>query len=468
MADTAGTLAPSIEQLRRAWPEIIADVERRLPGPSFRNRIGVWLRSNKVEPLAVTDGVLIVSCPTALYQTQIRSNFSEQLVAAAAANLDVPVHSLTCQVTRDALRRHQEQVLAPPSRDETTRVAGRRPAHGFKMLGDFVVGTCNRLAYDSIRRVLEEPENPVNPLFIHGSSGLGKTHLEQGLAVAYRARFPACNITYLTCEQFRNGYLAACEGGTAGLQAFRVKLRHADLLLVDDIHFLSRGQMEKTKDELFSTFNELQERGKKIVITSDAHPSDIKYLEARFVQRFTGGLVVALDRPDLSTRREVVAAKARGHQAELPCEVIDFIADHITDNMREIEGAVNRVLAYASSFARRIDLALARQALADLIARDASEPRHKVILRSVADWFDLTVEDLTGKSRGGQCSTARHIAMYVFKMSGADTYAAVGATFGIKSHSSVTYACSQVTKYRAQDTEIDRFIEELMMRVRRG
>ena len=330
-----------------------------------------------------------------------------------------------------------------------------------------MVGSCNRVAFDAVRRLLDDVEDPVNPLFIHGSSGLGKTHLEQGLALAFKDRYPRCKVIYRSCEQFRNGYLAAVEGGTSGLQAFRVSLRHADLLLIDDIHFLSRGQLERTKEELFSTFNELQEQGKKVVITSDAHPSDIKYLEERFVQRFTGGLVVALDRPDLSTRREVVQAKSAQHAIELRPEVIEFIADHITDNMRELEGAANKVVAYARSFDRGIDLELARQALSDIIARDANEPRLKVILRAVADYFDLSVEDVLGKSRSGPRSTARHIAMYVLKASGSDTYAAVGNAFGIKSHSSVAYACEQVARHRATNPDIERFVVDLLMRVRR-
>lgn len=473
MSEADATISASGSDLAAYWPMILDAVDQRVQGSSQQNKVRIWLRNEQVAPYAIDEGKLVIACPTALFQMQIRNNFCDLLVEAVREIVELPIDDVVCRVSRDAFRRHQERVeqndteVAVEESPALRQQRGRRAAHGFKMLADFVVGSCNRLAFDAIQRIVEEPSHPVNPLFIHGSSGLGKTHLEQGLAVAYRARYPACNVSYLTCEQFRNAYLAACEGGTNGLQAFRVKLRHADLLLIDDIHFLSRGQMERTKDELFSTLDELQERGKKIVITSDAHPNDIKYLEARFVQRFTGGLVVALDRPDIATRRDVVAAKAQSQRIELPDEVTEFVAAHITDNMREIEGAVNKIIAYATSFRRQIDLSLARQALADLIARDASEPRHKVVLRSVADYFDLTVEDLTGKGRSGHRSTARHIAMYVLKASGADTYAAVANTFGVKSHSSVTYACSQAVKYRGQDGEIDRFITELLMRVRR-
>jgi chromosomal replication initiator protein len=467
-ADSA-TMQLQVE-VEQAWPEILNRLTEQLDQPEQVRKARIWLGSPKVRPAGVENGILILECPTALFQAQIREKFSDSLASVAGRCLETAISGVLCRVTRHALRQHRQRLEEQRTvQDAAPSPRGGRPSfgQGFKLLEDFGVGSCNRLAFDSVNRILDGSSNAVNPLFIHGSSGLGKTHLEQGLALAFKERFSRCKVLYMSCEQFRNAYLSACEGGTSGLQAFRVRLRHADLLLIDDIHFLSRGQMERTKEELFSTFNELSERGKKIVITSDAHPSDIKYLEERFVQRFTGGLVVALDRPDPQTRREVVAAKARSHEVAIPEEVIDFVADHITDNMRELEGAVNKIVAYGTSFGRSIDLQLTRQALSDLIQRDASEPRLKIILRQVADYFDLSVDDLLGKSRSGSRSTARHIAMYVLKSSGSDTYAAVGQAFGIKSHSSVAYACEQVARYRATDPEIDRFVQDLLMRLRR-
>jgi len=304
-------------------------------------------------------------------------------------------------------------------------------------------------------------------LFIHGASGLGKTHLEQGLALAFKERYPKAKVQYIRCEQFTNDYIAACEGGPAGIQAFRIKMRHPDLLLIDDIHFLSRGQMVKTKEELFATFNELTEQGKRVVITSDAHPSDIKYLEERFVQRFAGGLVVAMDKPDPVVRHEVVLAKGKSLGLDLPNEVVDYVTDHIIDNIRELEGAVNKLAAVATSFARRVDIALARQVLADLIDRGAGEPRLKQITRAVADHYELTVDDLLGKSRTGTRAQARHVAMYVLKVSGADTYSAIANAFDVKSHSSVAYACEQIAQLRARDQTLDRFIGDLLIRLKR-
>jgi chromosomal replication initiator protein len=454
----------------------------RMRSPENEQGVRLWLASPKVRPVAFEDGILTIECPTALFQHTIRDRYADPLAVVASEVLGVPVTEVRCRVSGTALREHEARVnganpagekgSASRSDSSSDRPASSRSSigrwgHGFKLLTDFVVGHTNRLAYDAIIRILEDPGNPVNPLFIHGASGLGKTHLEQGLALAFHERYPKSKVQYIRCEQFTNDYIAACEQGSAGIHAFRVKMRHPDLLVIDDIHFLSRGQMIKTKEELFSTFNQLNEQGKKVVITSDAPPADIKYLEERFIQRFSGGLVVSLEKPDPKLRREVVGAKAKAQGIALADEVMSYVVDHITDNIREIEGAVNKLVAYSQSFQRRIDLALARQALGDIIDRSSGEPRAKMIMREVADYFELTVDDLVGRNRSGARATARHVAMYVLKSASADTYAAIGHAFGVKSHSSVAYACEQVAKYRAQEPALDGFIIDLLMRVKR-
>jgi chromosomal replication initiator protein len=466
-------VARSTQSLEQAWSAML----ERLRTPENEQGVRLWLASPKVRPVGLDGGVFTIECPTALFQHTIRDRYADALAVVGAEVLGQPVGEVRCRVSGAALREHEARVqgterhtAADPQKGEKAErhaPRGGRWGHGFKLLTDFVVGHTNRLAYDAVIRILEDPANPVNPLFIHGASGLGKTHLEQGLALAYHERYPKSKVQYIRCEQFTNDYIAACEQGSAGIQAFRVKMRHPDLLLIDDIHFLSRGQMIKTKEELFSTFNQLNEQGKKVVITSDAPPADIKYLEERFIQRFSGGLVVQLEKPDPKLRREVVAAKARAQGITLADEVMGYVVDHITDNIREIEGAVNKLVAYSQSFQRRIDLALARQALGDLIDRSSGEPRAKMIMREVADYFELTVDDLVGRNRSGARATARHVAMYVLKSASADTYAAIGQAFGVKSHSSVAYACEQVAKYRSQDTALDGFIIDLLMRVKR-
>ncbi len=447
-----------------AWPQVIALVRSQTGNePGVR----IWLDTPKVRALALEDGVLLVECPTPIYTRQIGERFAPAILAAVAEVTGLAAKSVRCRIPGTAAREHERELqrAAAPASEPTARPSTRSTA---KSLGDFVVGACNRLAYDAVRRVLEMPDNPINPVFIHGSSGLGKTHLEQGLAMAFKERHPKSKVLYIRCEQFTNEFIDACENGGAALNAFRVRMRHPDLLLIDDIHFLSKGQKEKTKDELFATFEHLANHGKKVVITSDAGPRDIQYLEERFVQRFAGGLVVPLERPDPAVRREIVARRAREQGADLPDEVIDYVATHVTDNVRMLEGAVNRLLQFSSSFQRRVDVVAARQCLADLVGRDRGEDAADMVRREVATRFNLRPGDLDGKAKTHPRATARHIAMYVLRHVTGDTYGAVGKLFGLKNHTSVIYACSQVAQLRGEDPALDGFIADLIIRAKRG
>ena len=437
----------------------------RLRGQGNDPGVRLWLNTPKVRPLRIEDGILVVECPTPLFTRQVGERFAPAIRTALRELAGIEVSGIRCRIPGAAARAHEREL----ARTTTEPPAQVRPAArtGTRLLDDFVVGSCNRLAFDAVRRVLECPEHPVNPLFIHGPSGLGKTHLEQGLAHAFKERYPKSKVLYVRCEQFTNEYIDACKDSGAALTAFRVRMRHPDLLLIDDIHFLSKGQKEKTKDELFATFEHLAAHGKKVVITSDASPRDIQYLEERFVQRFAGGMVASLDRPDPQVRHEIIARRAREQGAPLADEVVDYVATHVVDNVRMLEGAVNRLVQFAASFQRRIDLAAARQVLADLIGRDRGEDTLMMVKREVAARYGLVAADLAGRSRTQPRATARHVAMYVLKHVTGSTYEAVGRSFGLKPHTSVIYACGEVAKLRSLEPELDGFIADLVIRAKR-
>ncbi len=444
-----------------AWPQIVALVRAQTANePGVR----LWLDSPRVQLVGIEEGVLVLECPTPTWSHQLTSKFGTAIRSALTEVTGLPAAQLRCRIPGAAARAHERELArtAQPAVE-----APRLARSAAKLLDDFVVGPCNRLAYDAVRRLLESPENPINPVFIHGPSGVGKTHLEQGLSAAFRAGYPKSKVLYIRCEQFTNDFIEACEGGGAAINAFRVRMRHPDLLLIDDIHFLSKGQKERTKDELFATFEHLANHGKKVVITSDACPRDIQYLEERFVQRFTGGLVVPLDRPDPAVRLEIVARRAREQGAELPDEVLEYVAGHVTDNVRMLEGAVNRLVQFANSFQRRIDLAAARQCLADLIGRDRGEDAVAMVRREVAARFGLKPTDLDGRSKTQPRADARFVAMYVMRHVTGGTYGAIGHIFGIKNHTSVLHGCDKVRKMRGQDPELDGYIEDLILRAKR-
>jgi chromosomal replication initiator protein len=465
-------MSASTSEILTLWPTVLERLR-----PAHGKAVDVWLDPNKVQPVDLVDGVLTLECPNPLFSYTLSNRLAPAIAAAVGDLTGSAVQQVRGHVTGNALREHERRkreasgpgtVAAPQAPAAAAPQArGSSWGHGFKLLGNFVVGSANRLAYDAMQHLLDHPDSGVNPVFIHGKSGLGKTHLEQGLALAFKERYPSAKVLYMRCEQFTNEWLAALGGGPKAINAFRVKMRHADLLLVDDIHFLSQGAKPNTTNELFATFNALSEQGKKVVFTSDAGPRDIQYLEDSFVGRFLGGLVVELQKPDAALRREVVRAKALAQGVTLQEPVIEYVGEHIIDNIRELEGAVNKLVSYARSFQREVDLVLARQALADLIERNPGETLTQLVLREVADHYGVNVKDLLGKGRAGPLSTARHVAMYVLKLATGGSYAAVGREFGA-GHTNVIYACDQVKKYRTQDKPLDDFLADLLLRAKRG
>ncbi len=455
------TIRPDLD-LAAAWPQIVAVVRTQTGNePGVR----IWIDTPKVRPISLDEGVLLLECPTPTWSHQLTGRYAPALRTAFIEATGQPVTTVRCRIPGAAARAHERELARVQSPAEPARPTSTRS--GGKALDDFVVGSCNRLAYDAVRRLLDAPENPINPVFMHGPSGVGKTHLEQGLALAFRERYPKSKVLYIRCEQFTNDFIEACEGGGAALNAFRVRMRHPDLLLIDDIHFLSKGQKERTKDELFATFEHLANHGKKVVITSDASPKDIQYLEERFVSRFAGGLVVPLDRPDPLVRREVVERRAKEQGVELPDEVLEYVASHVVDNVRMLEGAVNRLVQFAQSFQRRIDLVAARQCLADLIGRDKGEDAVAMVRREVATRYGLKPTDLDGRSKTQPRADARFVAMYVMRHVTGGTYGAIGQIFGIKNHTSVLHGCDKVRRMRSLDSALDGFIDDLIIRAKR-
>jgi chromosomal replication initiator protein len=470
LVSIATATATAYERLAAAWPRILD----RLDQPEQAQGVKLFLRSAKVAPVACVDGTLTVDCPTAIYQDQIRKRFAESLAAAATEVLGEPVREIACRVTGPSAREHERRVVAAGGDNRgagtSAPVDARRPVSPIssgKALDAFQVGSCNRLAYDAVMQVLEHPRRAPNPLFIHGAPGLGKTHLEQGLARAFKERYPGAKVEYLRCEQFYRELMAATADGGDAVRAFEVRMRHPDLLLIDDLHFLGRGQKSATKDQLLQTFESLADHGKLMVLTSDAPPRDIQYLESRFIQRVSGGLVVELHRPDPDVRRSILAQLLRDRELHHDDAVVHYVAEHLVDNVRELEGAVHRLAQHVRTFGGRIDLPAARGALADLLAgRD--EPPEQVVLAAVAARYALAPAVLIGRSRAGSRPLARQVAMYILKHAGSATYAEIGKAVGISSHGTVAHACEAIGRRRPQDADLDRFIAETLARLARA
>jgi chromosomal replication initiator protein len=331
----------------------------------------------------------------------------------------------------------------------------------------FVIGASNRFAHAAAVAVAEAPAKAYNPLFIYGESGLGKTHLLHAIGHYARSLYPGTRVRYVSSEEFTNEFINSIRDGKA--DAFRKRYRDMDILLVDDIQFLA--SKESTQEEFFHTFNTLHNANKQIVLSSDRPPKQLITLEDRLRNRFEWGLITDVQPPELETRIAILRKKAVQEQLNAPPEVLEFIASRISRNIRELEGALIRVTAFASLNRQPVDLGLTEIVLKDLIpgGQDAApEITADAISAAVADYFGLTVDDLAGASRSRILVTARQIAMYLCRELTDLSLPKIGQHFGGRDHTTVMHADRKVRAMMAERRSIYNQVTELTNRIKNG
>ncbi|MDT0402994.1 MULTISPECIES: chromosomal replication initiator protein DnaA [Streptomyces] len=331
----------------------------------------------------------------------------------------------------------------------------------------FVIGASNRFAHAAAVAVAEAPAKAYNPLFIYGESGLGKTHLLHAIGHYARSLYPGTRVRYVSSEEFTNEFINSIRDGKG--DSFRKRYREMDILLVDDIQFLA--DKESTQEEFFHTFNTLHNANKQIVLSSDRPPKQLVTLEDRLRNRFEWGLITDVQPPELETRIAILRKKAVQEQLNAPPEVLEFIASRISRNIRELEGALIRVTAFASLNRQPVDLGLTEIVLKDLMpGGDDSTPEitSTAIMGATADYFGLTVEDLCGSSRGRQLVTARQIAMYLCRELTDLSLPKIGALFGGRDHTTVMHADRKIRNLMAERRSIYNQVTELTNRIKAG
>ncbi|MFJ5774775.1 chromosomal replication initiator protein DnaA [Streptomyces sp. NPDC093094] len=331
----------------------------------------------------------------------------------------------------------------------------------------FVIGASNRFAHAAAVAVAEAPAKAYNPLFIYGESGLGKTHLLHAIGHYARSLYPGTRVRYVSSEEFTNEFINSIRDGKG--DSFRKRYREMDILLVDDIQFLA--DKESTQEEFFHTFNTLHNANKQIVLSSDRPPRQLVTLEDRLRNRFEWGLTTDVQPPELETRIAILRKKAVQEQLNAPPEVLEFIASRISRNIRELEGALIRVTAFASLNRQPVDLGLTEIVLKDLIPGgedSAPEITSTAIMSATADYFGLTVEDLCGTSRGRALVTARQIAMYLCRELTDLSLPKIGALFGGRDHTTVMHADRKIRNLMAERRSIYNQVTELTNRIKAG
>jgi chromosomal replication initiator protein len=331
----------------------------------------------------------------------------------------------------------------------------------------FVVGPNNRLAHAAGIAVGEKPGKAYNPYFVHGGVGLGKTHLLQAICQTILRKNSRARICYISCNTFMDLFHDAVKAGR--MSDFRSRFRTVDVLVIDDIHFLSKR--EQTQEEFFHTFNALYQAGKQIVLSSDAAPSEIPDLEERLTSRFSCGLVARIDRPDYETRVSIVKTKASLHDLVLPDDVPAYIAAKIDSNIRELEGALTKLRGLAAATGQPINLDLAKQALSDISPTSgASQPTIQMIIEEVSRFFDVKLTDLLSKRRHKSIALPRQVCMWLARKHTRYSLEEIGGYFGGRDHTTVMHAIKTINEKRGADgkllADVSRLEEQLLQRVR--
>jgi chromosomal replication initiator protein len=322
----------------------------------------------------------------------------------------------------------------------------------------FVVGSNNQMAQAAALAVSQSPAQAYNPLFLYGETGLGKTHLMHSIGHAILRHRPDARVTYLSTEKFTNEFIQGLQENA--LVKFRQRYRNVDVLLLDDVQFL--GGKERIQEEFFHTFNDLFESGKQIVLSSDRRASEISKLEARLVSRFEWGLPADIQAPDYETRVAILRTKAAGLKADIPAEIINFIAQHVSKNIRRLEGALIKVASYASLTSQTLDLKITESLLQDVLMEQAQNMLTiETIQKKVADHYQIRHSDMTSKRRPNNIAIPRQIAMYLSRTLTKHSLKEIGEAYGGRDHGTVIHACKAVDNMMDQDQSARSSIEFL-------
>ena len=435
-----------------AWARILERARTLLPEQTFR----IWLAHT--EPLALSQDVLSVAAGSEFAAEWIEDKYGDLLAEVAervvGQRLRVQFEHRSRSV--GAIPIDQPMAMPAPAPPPAGPLPGApaplatvgAPLNERYVFDRFVVGTNNQLAAAATRAVAEAPARMYNPLFIYGGVGLGKTHLMHAIGHAILTRDPSKRVAYISSERFTNDLIASIQEGR--MAEFRRRYREIDLLLIDDVHFL--GEKERTQEEFFHTFNALHDAQRQIVMTSDRPPKEIPGLEERLVSRFEWGLVTDIKPPDFETRVAILRKKADEDQIALADEVLEFIARNCRSNVRELEGAVIKLLAYSSLTRREVTIDLAREALGGVLSgADTPEITPVLIRERVAQLFGVTVDALSSKKRTKEVTMPRQVAMYLIRDLLDLPLVEIGKLFGGRDHSTVIHSIQKVEEDLAAD-----------------
>jgi chromosomal replication initiator protein len=448
---------------KQVWRAALGELQVSLSPANYET----WLRDTQL--VDVDEQRFRIAVPNGFakdwLETRYRSLISQTLarIVGYSVQVEFTVSAATSdpvEPSTDGANGHAPAVVPSDQhvRVEATRVGGEGGATNLNpryTFGNFIVGSANRLGHAASLSVAERPGHAYNPLFLYGGVGLGKTHLMHAIGNQVIARFPRKRVVYATSEKFTNEFITSIQQGK--IDEFRARYRRIDLLLIDDIQFIA--DKERTQEEFFHTFNAIHEDGKQIVLSSDRPPKAILTLEERLRSRFEWGLIADLTAPDLETRIAILRAKAEEGAVPITSDVVEFIARKVVSNVRELEGALNRIVAFASMGATPISIELAQAVLSNVLynpkKRQVTPER---IAKAVSDYYSVPMDALQGQKRDKAIVMPRQIAMFLMREETDVSLLRIGAELGGRDHSTVLHACDKISREIAANDELRREI----------
>ena len=444
------------------WQNALGEIQVALSRANFET----WFRNTFIYDYK--KGIFTIGVPSIFYEGFLKKHYLKDITKALQNQSEEPILGIKFKIAipspeqliilekNNVIHRAVDNIAQKPVEKTVTVTTQSLPKNSSLnedyRFESFVVGPSNQVAHAAAMAVAKNPGKMYNPLYIYGDSGLGKTHLMQAIGHTFLEHNSDKTVLYVSSESFINDFVNAVQSGSGKAKNFKDQYRNVDILLIDDIQFLA-GK-ETTQEEFFHTFNHLHQNKKQVVLTSDRYPKDIKGLESRLQTRFEAGMVADIGLPDLETRQAILKQKADQHSKEIDNEVILYIASNIQSSIRELEGALIKIIATCELTKKEINLEMATSILKGIIDKKKQTITPELIIREIVKYYGTTVEDLLGKKRTKEIVMPRQITMYFLRHEASMSFPDIGKQMGGKDHSTIMHGCKKIESDISQNQQI--------------